>query len=81
MIHMAAKFHSPTVIYWLYTDFIGRDCSDGVQRNMELQKSYYIQYFDFFIPMKYTPFKPCILLPLFAEVGNLIMGKPIKNIF
>lgn len=28
---MAAKFHSPTVIYWLYTDFIGRDCSDGVQ--------------------------------------------------
>lgn len=44
MIHMAAKFHSPTVIYWLYyyTDFIGRDCSDGVQRNMELQKSYYI---------------------------------------
>lgn len=43
MIHMPAKFHSPTVIYWLYTDFIGiRDCSDGVQRNMELQKSYYI---------------------------------------
>lgn len=42
MIHMAAKFHSPTVIYWLYTDFIGRDCTDGVQRNMELQKSYYI---------------------------------------
>lgn len=39
---MAAKFHPPTVIYWLYTDFIGRDCSDGVQRNMELQKSYYI---------------------------------------
>lgn len=42
MIHMAAKFPSSTVIYWLYTDFIGRDCSDGVQRNMELQKSYYI---------------------------------------
>lgn len=67
---MTAKFHSPTVIYWLYTDFIGRDCSVNVQRNMELQKSYYI-VLCFFIPMKYTPFKPCILLPLFAEVGNL----------
>lgn len=42
MIHMAAKFHSPTVIYLMYTDFIGRCCSDDVQRNMELQKSYYI---------------------------------------
>lgn len=45
MIHMAAKFHSPTVIYWLYTDFIGRDCSDGVQRNMELLYSTLISSF------------------------------------